>query len=40
MELISPHRYIKNMTLNEKILTDHQLHTNRGFQTPKMTAMR
>ena len=37
MEFTSPHKYIKNTSTNETILTEHLLNTSGEPQTPKRT---
>ena len=37
MEHTSPHKYIKNTSTNETVLTEHQLNTSRGPQIAKRT---
>lgn len=36
MELISAHKYNKDISTNQTILTEDQLNTSRGPWTPKM----
>ena len=39
MELIFPHKLIKNTATDGMILIEHQLNTSRGYLSPKSTRM-